>query len=141
MAKKAAITKVLSCALVFVILMSVMQVSVFAVNGSNNSTGNVSNGSNELVNSFIVNNSAEVMIPLFNNNTTDNYRAWSGKDNRSGDCAPVPDADLPEIYLNDTQEGVLSSDSGNGTNIIILTDVSDGTRETVSALGLRYMLR
>ena len=86
MAKKAAITKVLSCFLVLVILMSVMHVSVFAVNESNNSTCNVSNRSNELENSFRENNSAEVMMPLFNNNTTGKYRAWTREDNNSGDC-------------------------------------------------------
>lgn len=141
MAKKAAITKVLSCALVFVILMSVMPVSVFAVNDNNNSTGNASNRSNELVNSIIVNNSAEVMIPLFNNNTTDNYRAWSEEDNRSGDCAPIPDANMPVIYLSDTQESVASQDSGNDADVTILHDVSNDTARTVSALGCNVYIK
>ena len=42
--KKTAITKVLSCFLVFVILMSAVPVSVLAVNGSNNATNASSNG-------------------------------------------------------------------------------------------------
>jgi hypothetical protein len=116
MAKKKQIRNVLCFLVMIVILMSVMPVSVLAVNDSDNTTG-VSNTLNELENAF-----------------TKIYPVGAG-DNSSGDCAPVPDADLPEIYLNDTQECVLSSDSGNDSNIIILTDVSDGTRETVSALG------
>ena len=141
MAKKAAIIKVLGTALIFVILMGVLPVSVFAVNDSNNSTGNVSNRSNELVNSIIVNNSAEVMIPLFNNNVTDNYRAWIEEDNSSGDCVPIPDANMPVIYLNDTQKSVASHDSGNDTDATILHDVSNDTARTVSALGCNVYLK
>ena len=141
MATKAAITKVLSFALIFVILMSLMPVSVFAVNDSNNSTGNVSNRSNELENAFIVNNSAEVMIPLFNNNITDNCRAWSEEDNSSGDCVPIPDDNMPVIYLNDTQESEASHDSGNDADVTILHDVSNDTARTVSALSCNVYLK
>ena len=78
------ITKVLSCFVVFVILMSAMPVSVFAVNDSNNSTGNASNCSNEtlLEKAFTENNSAEAIIPLFNNNTTGKYQVatWTKDD-------------------------------------------------------------
>jgi hypothetical protein len=110
MAKKKQIRNVLCFLVMIVIFMSVMPVSVFAVNDSDNTIG-VSNSLNELENTF------------------------TKKSPSSGDCAPAPDADLPEIYLNDTPECVPSNDSGNDTNIIILTDVSEDTRETVSALG------
>ena len=123
--KGKSIKKVLSCFLVFAILMSTVPVSTFALDG-NNSTGNVSNRSNEplLEKAFTENNSAEVIIPLFTNNTTGKYRAatWTGDDNSSGDCAPMPDANMPEIYLNDT-------------NATTLPRVLNDTRENVSALG------
>ena len=110
MAKKKQIRNVLCFLVMIVIVMSALPVSVLAVNGSDN-IRDLSNSLNVLENTIMEETPS------------------------SSDCAPVPDADLPEIYLNDTQECVLSSDSGNDTNIIILTDVSDGTRETVSALG------
>ncbi|NQE54966.1 hypothetical protein C5S29_15415 [ANME-1 cluster archaeon GoMg3.2] len=109
MAKKKQIRNVLCFLVMIGIFMSLMPVSVFAVNDSDNTTG-VSNPLNALENTF------------------------TEKSPSSGDCAPVPDADLPEIYLNDTQECVLSWDSGNGTNILFSTDISNGTHETVSAL-------
>jgi hypothetical protein len=99
MAKKKQIRNVLCFLVMIVIFMSVMPVSVFAVNDSDNTIG-VSNSLNELENTF------------------------TKKSPSSGDCAPAPDADLPEIYLNDTPECVPSNDSGNDTNIIILTDVA-----------------
>ena len=73
MAMKMEITKVLSCFVVFVILMSTMPVSVFAVNDSINSTGNASNYSNEtlLEKAFTENNSAEMIMPFLTNSTTD----------------------------------------------------------------------
>jgi hypothetical protein len=108
--------KVLSYLVVFVILMCALPVSVLAVNGSDN-IQDLSNPLNELENTI------------------------TKESPNSGDCAPVPDADLPEIYLNDTQECVLSIDSGNDTNITILTDISDGTRETVSALGCNVYVK
>ena len=76
--KKMAMRKILSCFVVFAILMSAMPISIFAMDDSNNSTGNTSNYSNEtlLEKSFTENNSAEVMIPFFNNNTTGKYRAF-----------------------------------------------------------------
>jgi PKD repeat protein len=126
MAKKVAITKVLSCLVVGMLLMSVMPVSVFAVNDSINSTGNASNCSNEtlLEKAFAENNSAEAITSLFNNNTTGKYQVatWTKEDNSDGDCAPIPEANMPEIYLNDTVATVLP-------------EVSNDTRKNVSALG------
>jgi hypothetical protein len=79
MAKKKQIRNVLCFLVMIVILMSVMPVSVFAVNGSDNTTG-VSNSLIALENTF------------------------TEKSPSSGDCAPAPDADLHEIYLNDTPD-------------------------------------
>ena len=129
--KGKSIKKVLSCFLVFAILMSTVPVSTFALDG-NNSTGNVSNRSNEplLEKAFTENNSAEVIIPLFTNNTTGKYRAatWTEDDNSGGDCAPIPEANMPEIYLNDT-------------NATILPEVSNDTDKNVSALGCNVYVK
>ena len=143
--KKKAMRKVLSCFVVFAILMSAMPISIFAMDDSNNSTGNTSNYSNEtlLEKSFTENNSAEVMIPFFNNNTTGKYRAatWTGDDNISGDCAPMPDANMPEIYLNDTQESVASRDSGNDTVAAVMPEVSNDADKNVSALSCSVYIK
>ena len=130
--KGKAISKVLSCLVVFAILMSAMPFSVFAVNDSINSTGNTSNYSNEtlLEKAFTENNSAEAIIPLFNNNTTGKYQVatWTKDDSSGGDCAPIPEANMPEIYLNDT-------------NATILPEVSNDTDKNVSALGCNVYVK
>jgi hypothetical protein len=133
MEKKVIMRKVLSCFLVFMILMSAVPVSVFALDG-NNSTSNTSNYSNEtlLEKAFGENNSAKAIIPLFTNNTTGKYRAatWTEDDNSGGDCAPIPEANMPEIYLNDTIATVLPEVSN-----------SNDTRKNVSALGCNVYVK
>ena len=123
-----AITKVLSCLVVFAILMSAVPVSTFALDGSNNAT-EASNSSNDLEKSFTVNNSAEMMIPLFNNDTSGKYEVATWTEvNSSGDCAPIPEANMLEIYLNDTIATVLP-------------EVSNDTHKNVSALGCNVYVK
>jgi hypothetical protein len=66
--KKAIIRKVLACFIVFAILASVMQVSVFAMNSSNNAT-EASNHTNDLEKSFV--------LPLVSNDTGETVSALS----------------------------------------------------------------
>ena len=125
--------KVLSCLVVFVILMCAMSVSVFAINSSSNGT-EASNRSIHLEEAFTGNNSAEVLIPFFNNNTTGKYRAATRTrdSSRNGDCVDIPHADMPVVYLTDTEESAARPDSDDDTDAVVLSEVSKDRAENVS---------
>ena len=106
-AKKRIMRKVLSCLAIIAVLMSAMPISIVAMNeGSNNSTGNASNRSNEnlLEKSFTENNSAEVIMPFLANNTIDmQHLAFNKTINNSN-------------VLNTTVEPVTSKDKEESKN-------------------------
>jgi hypothetical protein len=118
--------KILCCLVVYVILIGAMSVSVLAINSSDNGT-EATNRSIHLEELFTGNNSAEMLIPFFNNNTTSKYQAATRTrdSSRNGDCVDIPPhADMPTVYLTDTEESVASWDSGNDIDAVVLSEVS-----------------
>ncbi|KAF5436918.1 Serine protease, subtilase family [Candidatus Methanophagaceae archaeon] len=125
--------KILSCLAVFVILIGAMSVSVLAINSSDNGT-EATNRSIHLEEAFTGNNSAEVLIPFFNNNTTSKYRAATRTRDisRNGGCVDIPPADMPMVYLTDTEESAARPDSDDDTDAVVLSEVS---AENISVTG------
>ncbi|KAF5437480.1 hypothetical protein C5S35_03830, partial [Candidatus Methanophagaceae archaeon] len=126
------IEKILSCICVVMILMSVVPVSVFAVDSVD--TVKASNRLNDLEKPSTGNKFTKVIMPSFTNNPSGKYRTATktSEDSNREVCVGIIDANMPRIYLNDTQESVANWDSGNGT---ILSKHTDATRENVSVTG------
>ena len=123
--------KLRSCIVIVAILMCVVSGTVFAVDSGDNAA-KASNRLDGLEEKFTGNNSTERGITVFTNNTIGESRAaTNARDgNTSGDGVGILDANLSMVYLNATQDSVVSrEDSGND---IILPDISNATHEHVS---------